>query len=51
MVETGKKANDFCVASANKEQICLKDLSGKWVVLFFYRSFRGAKFGSGGGNG
>ena len=36
MVEPGKKANDFCLASANKEQICLKDYPGKWLVLFFY---------------
>ncbi|UCE54828.1 MAG: redoxin domain-containing protein [Desulfobacterales bacterium] len=36
MVEIGKKAKDFCVASANAEQICLKDYAGKWVVLFFY---------------
>jgi len=36
MVEIGKKAKDFCVASAKKEQICLKDYAGKWVVLFFY---------------
>jgi peroxiredoxin Q/BCP len=36
MVEVGKKAKDFCLASANKEQVCLEDYSGKWVVLFFY---------------
>jgi peroxiredoxin Q/BCP len=30
------KAADFCLASANKETVCLKDLEGKWVVLFFY---------------
>ena len=30
------KAADFCLASANKKTICLKDLKGKWVVLFFY---------------
>jgi len=36
MVEIGKKAKDFCLASANQEQVCLEDYSGKWVVLFFY---------------
>ena len=36
MVEIGKKPKDFCLASANKEQICLKDYLGKWMILFFY---------------
>jgi peroxiredoxin Q/BCP len=36
MVEIGKKATDFCLASANNQQICLTDCSGAWVVLFFY---------------
>jgi len=36
MVEIGKKAKDFCVASAHNEKVCLKDFHGKWVVLFFY---------------
>ena len=27
---------DFCLASATKDQVCLKDFNGKWVVLFFY---------------
>jgi peroxiredoxin Q/BCP len=36
MVKIGKKAHDFCLAAANKAEICLKDYAGKWVVLFFY---------------
>jgi len=36
MVEKGKKASDFFLASAQKGDICLKDHRGKWVVLFFY---------------
>ena len=36
MVEIRKKAKEFCLASANKEQVCLEDYSGKFVVLFFY---------------
>ena len=36
MIEIGKKAKDFCIASANKKEICLKDCAGKWLVLFFY---------------
>lgn len=36
MAEIGKKATDFCLASANNDEVCLKDLAGKWTVLFFY---------------
>jgi len=36
MVEIGKKAKGFCLASTNHEKVCLEDYSGKWVVLFFY---------------
>ena len=36
MVEIGKKAKDFCLASVNKNEACLEDYAGKWVVLFFY---------------
>ena len=36
-METPKsKAQYFCLASAKKETVCLKDFKGKWVVLFFY---------------
>jgi hypothetical protein len=36
MIESGKKAPEFCLASAQRENVCLKDDKGKWVVLFFY---------------
>jgi peroxiredoxin Q/BCP len=36
MIETGKKAPEFCLASTQRENVCLKDDKGKWVVLFFY---------------
>ncbi|UCG08024.1 MAG: redoxin domain-containing protein [Desulfobacterales bacterium] len=36
MIEIGKEAIDFCVPSANHDEVCLKDYSGKWVVIFFY---------------
>ena len=35
-MEAGRKAPDFCLASATKDRVCLKDLKGRWVVLFFY---------------
>jgi len=36
MVEIGKKATNFCLASANREALCLDDYAGQWIVLFFY---------------
>jgi peroxiredoxin len=36
METPNSKAEDFCLASAEKENVCLKDFKGKWVVLFFY---------------
>jgi peroxiredoxin Q/BCP len=36
MIEVGKKAPDFCLPSANKQEVCLKDHKGQWIVLFFY---------------
>jgi len=34
--EKGKKAPDFCLPDQDEEKVCLKDLMGKWVVLYFY---------------
>jgi thioredoxin-dependent peroxiredoxin len=36
MIEPGKQAPDFCLASEDSEEVCLKDLKGNWVVLYFY---------------
>jgi peroxiredoxin Q/BCP len=36
MLEIGSKAPDFCLSSADAEEICLKDQRGRWVVLYFY---------------
>ncbi len=35
-VEIGQGAPEFCLPDQNSEETCLKDLAGKWVVLFFY---------------
>ena len=35
MLKVGDKAPDFCLIG-DKGQVCLKDLEGKWVVLYFY---------------
>jgi peroxiredoxin Q/BCP len=36
MIEVGQKAPDFCLKNQDENEICLKDLRGKWVVLYFY---------------
>lgn len=32
----GKDAPEFCLPSSDGGQVCLSDLRGKWVVLYFY---------------
>ncbi len=36
MLETGNEAQDFCLSADDDETVCLKNLAGKWVVLYFY---------------
>ncbi len=36
MLEIGQKAPNFCLKNQDEVEICLKDLKGKWVVLYFY---------------
>ena len=36
MLEVGTKAPEFCRPNQDETEICLRDLSGKWVVLYFY---------------
>ncbi len=36
MIEIGQKAPDFCLPNQDDVEICLRDLKGKWVVLYFY---------------
>jgi len=36
MPKEGSKASAFCLPSADKDKVCLKDFSGKWVALYFY---------------
>jgi peroxiredoxin Q/BCP len=31
-----EKAPEFCLPNQDETEICLRDLSGKWVVLYFY---------------
>ena len=36
MIETGNKAPEFCLPNQDDVEICLRDLKGKWMVLYFY---------------
>jgi len=36
MLEVGQKAPEFCLPNQDSEEICLRDFSGAWVVLYFY---------------
>lgn len=35
-LQPGTKAPDFCLPDQNSKDICLKDFTGKWIVLYFY---------------
>ena len=36
MLQVGDKAPDICLPNQDGEEVCLRDLRGKWVVLYFY---------------
>ncbi|NPA29910.1 MAG: thioredoxin-dependent thiol peroxidase [Epsilonproteobacteria bacterium] len=36
MIEEGRKAPEFCLPNQDNVEICLRDLKGKWVILYFY---------------
>lgn len=36
MLEINTKAPEFCLPNQDNTEICLRDLSGKWIVLYFY---------------
>ena len=36
MLEIGEKAPGFCLKDPDRGEMCLKNLKGKWVVLYFY---------------
>ena len=35
-LEIGTKAPEFCLPNQDEVEICLRDLKGKWIVLYFY---------------
>jgi peroxiredoxin Q/BCP len=36
MIEVGNQAPALCLPNQDETEICLRDLSGKWIVLYFY---------------
>jgi len=36
MLEINTKAPEFCNPNQDDVEICLRDLAGKWIVLYFY---------------
>ena len=36
MLEVKTKAPEFCLPNQDDIEICLRDLKGKWIVLYFY---------------
>lgn len=36
MLSAGEKAPDFCLKNQDGEEVCLMELAGKWIVLYFY---------------
>ena len=36
MLEIGQSAPEFCIPNQDDVEICLRDLKGKWIVLYFY---------------
>ena len=36
MIQIDEKAPEFCLPNQDDVEICLRDLKGKWIVLYFY---------------
>ncbi len=36
MLQLKDKAPEFCLPNQDEEEVCLRDLQGGWVVLYFY---------------
>ncbi|MEA3492159.1 MAG: peroxiredoxin [Campylobacterota bacterium] len=36
MVEIGSVVADFCLPNQDEEEICFRDIRGRWIVLYFY---------------
>lgn len=36
MLEVGDVVPDFCLPNQDEEEICFRDIKGRWIVLYFY---------------
>ncbi len=36
MPQIGDNVRDFCLPNQDEEEICLRDIRGRWIVLYFY---------------
>ena len=36
MLEVGDNAVEFCLSNQDEEEVCLRDILGSWIVLYFY---------------
>jgi peroxiredoxin Q/BCP len=36
MLQVGDSVPDFCLPNQDEEEICLRDIKGRWIVLYFY---------------
>lgn len=36
MLDIGARVPDFCLPNQDDEEICFRDMRGRWIVLYFY---------------
>lgn len=36
MLEIGEIVPDFCLPNQDEEEICFRDVRGRWIILYFY---------------
>ena len=36
MLKIGDKVEDFCLPNQDDEELCFRDIKGRWIVLYFY---------------
>ncbi len=36
MLDIGNTIPDFCLPNQDEEEICFRDIKGRWIVLYFY---------------
>jgi len=36
MLEVGDTISNFCLSNQDEEEICFRDIKGRWIILYFY---------------